>query len=198
MERHQRDTNRARCTAIGGLLLVLACLAACARPPGPSPTVIAMLSPSASPTPTVTATPVATHTPSPMPSPTRTRTPTSTATATATPSPTPTPDPRRPVVAFVSDWAGDDDVYLLDPASGALLNLTGGMAPGEERDPTFADGGRTLLYRANAGGGWATYCLDLATGARSPFANPDGAYRRRLAFDPTLALCIACASAAER
>jgi TolB protein len=66
------------------------------------------------------------------------------------------------VVAFVSDWAGDDDVYLLDPSTGALLNLTD--APGEDRDPAFAPDGRTLFYRSNRGGKWAFYGVDLATG----------------------------------
>jgi TolB protein len=99
-------------------------------------------------------------------------------------------------VAFVSDWAGDDDIYLLDPSSGALLNLTGKDQASEERDPVFAADGRALLYRANAGEGWVTYRLDLATGNRAllPGSVGEGAYRGRLALDPSGSGAYVCES----
>jgi TolB protein len=103
-----------------------------------------------------------------VPTATETAVPTATRTPTATASPT--PDPRRRVVAFASDWAGDDDVYLLDLESGALVRVT--HAPGEDRDPVFAPDGRYLFYRSNAGGTWAFYGIDLATGERA--ARVDG------------------------
>ena len=118
--------------------------------------------------PTVTASPTATASP--------------TVTPTLTPTFTPTPDPRRLVVAFVSDWSGDDDVYLLDPATGNVVNLT--HAPGEDRDPVFSPDGRSLLFRSNASGSWAFYGIDLQTGERVPLPDDDlttTAYRGNLA-----------------
>ena len=135
-------------------------------------------------TPALTATvvpPTATPTWSPTPAATATPTPSPVPTATATA----TPIPPRPIVAFVSDWAGDDDIYLLDPSSGALIQLTAG--PGEERDPVFAPDGRSLLYRSNAEGRWAFYRFDLVTGeaaAAPELGLPDLAYQGGLACDP--------------
>jgi TolB protein len=86
------------------------------------------------------------------------------------------------VVAFTSDWAGDDDVYLLDLLSGTLVRVT--QAPGEDRDPTFTPDGQRLFYRSNADGAWAYYDVDLATGERSRPVDglpPGSAYRVRMA-----------------
>ena len=91
-------------------------------------------------------------------------------------------DPRRLLIAFVSDWSGDDDVYVLDPATGELVNLT--RAPGEDRDPVFSVDGRLLIFRSNAGGSWASYSVDLQTGQRAPLSDDDRtttAYRGHLA-----------------
>jgi TolB protein len=65
---------------------------------------------------------------------------------------------------------GDDDIYLLDLASGGLVRVT--HTPGEERDPAFSPDGRYLFYRSNTGGRWAFYAIDLATGERA--ARVDG------------------------
>ncbi len=89
------------------------------------------------------------------------------------------------MVAFVSDWAGDDDIYLLDPSSGALSRLT--VGPGEEREPVFSPDGRSLLYRSNVHGGWAFYRFDLLTGEHSPapeLGTPDHVYQGGLTCDP--------------
>jgi TolB protein len=107
------------------------------------------------------------------------QTPTIAPTQTPVPTQTPTRDPRHRMVAFVSDWAGDDDVYLLSLETGEWINLTrpagseaGGADVGrafatEERDPAFAPDGRTLTFRSDAGGSWAFYEIDLVTGART-------------------------------
>jgi len=86
-------------------------------------------------------------------------------------------------VAFVSDWTGDDDVYLLNVQTGQVVNLTHG--PGEDRDPAFSADGRALLFRSDVGGGWAFYQIDLATGQRSPMPGSPGgttAYRGHISW----------------
>ena len=151
-------------------------LVGCAAPTvPPTPT----LSPSPTFRPTATWTPVSTSTPTPAP--TSTPTPTPTSTSTSTPTPTSTPDPRRPLLAFVSDRTRNDDLYLFDPATGDVVNVT--HSPAEERDPVFSPDGRWLIFRSNAGGAWAFYRLDLETGERSRYPGDDettSAYRGRL------------------
>jgi TolB protein len=89
------------------------------------------------------------------------------------------------VVAFVSDRAGSDDVYLLELESGEVIQLT--QASGEDRDPAFAPDGRTLAYRSNVEGGWAFYQIDLLTGTHTSL---DGdktaptAYQGHLTWNP--------------
>ena len=161
------------------LLLAAACGGSDPAAPTPSPAATQAAPPSATMRPTQAPPPTLTATPLPTRSTTPTSTPTPAATATATPV------PPRPIVAFVSDWAGDDDVYLLDPASGALVQLTAG--PGEDRDPAFSPDGRSLLYRSNAGGPWAFYRFDLVTGERAlapELGMPDVAYQGGLTCDP--------------
>ena len=93
--------------------------------------------------------------------------------------PTPTTDPRQRVVAFSSDVAGNDDIYLWSLDTGALVRLTDG--PAEERDPALSADGQSLSYRSNVGGTWELYQLDLATGEHSPITRGDVAatYRAR-------------------
>ena len=174
--------DRTRLHSLRRVLLLCACaclwLGGCAagdtsRPPPtaalPSVTVSTPVRPTSTPLPTKEAS-------RPLPTPTRTKTPAPTPTRTPTPSPVPSPTAaaRRAVLAFVSDWTGDDDVYLLDLGSGALTNLT--HAPGEDRDPAFAPGGRSLVFRSNARGTWALERIDLVTGNRTPLpAEGEGA-----------------------
>jgi TolB protein len=99
--------------------------------------------------------------------------------------PTPAPKVLYPLVAFVSDRTGDDDIYLLNRATGQVVNLT--HAPGEDRDPVFAPDGRSLAFRSNVEGRWAFYRIDLATGVRTALFDPSaeqGAYVGRLAWSP--------------
>lgn len=158
-----------------GLLILLA--VSCASPDPPT------LSPTSTPTRerTPTALPPTATLP---PSPTSTAAPTATATAapTSTPSPTPAVAAQRIVAAFVSDWAGDDDIYLLDLETGTLANLTHG--PGEDRDPAFVPGGQALVYRSNQDGHWLFYQIDLQTGERTllPGQGEDQAYRGRATY----------------
>ena len=99
-------------------------------------------------------------------------TPSPTRRPTSTPVPTSVPDPRRHVIAFVSDWMGNDDVYLYDLDTRSVVNLTGGQA--EDRDPVFAPDGRSLLVRSDAEGAWAFYRIDLASGERAALADGAG------------------------
>jgi TolB protein len=179
---HQR-TRELECSAaftrqVARAVLVCLCLglaiAGCGRKhlptalPDPTLAVTATPSPGPETADPVTSTPTSTPTLTPTPSPV----PTSTATPTLTPSPTPSPTPttRRPVVAFVSDVSGDDDVYLLDVETDEVLNLT--SDPAEDRDPAFAPDGQALIFRSNTSGSWAFYRIDLATGARTALADP--------------------------
>lgn len=165
-----------------GMRLVLFCLTiglgltGCIRP---SPT----SAPTATPWPTFTLTVTATPTAMPSSTPISTPSPTlsPTWTPTATPTPSPTPDLRRPLVAFVSDLARNDDIYLLDPATGEVIRIT--RSPAEERDPVFSPDGQWLIFRSNAEGGWAFYRIDLRTGEYGlyPGETPTlTAYRGRL------------------
>lgn len=79
--------------------------------------------------------------------------------------PSPTPDIRRLLIAFVSDYARNDDIYLLDPTTGDVWPLV--QSPAEERDPVFAPDGDSLAFRSNAGGSWVWYRLDLETGRQT-------------------------------
>lgn len=86
-------------------------------------------------------------------------------------------------MAFVSDWAGNDDIYLFDLASGAIVRLAGGI--GEERDPAFSPDGRSLSYRTNEGGAWAYVRYDLASGEQSVlYEGGIGGYLGALACRP--------------
>ena len=167
------------------LCLLLLLTASCGRSDPEASTVI----PAATPTDPVGAVLQSTKVPPTLtvtPSATPTLTPVPTATPTSTSTPTPTPIPPHSLVAFVSDWAGDDDIYLLDAAARALIRLTD--AQGEDRDPVFSPDGHSLLYRSNAGGSWAFYRVDLRTGERtlaSELGTAGKAYEGSLTCDPS-------------
>jgi TolB protein len=90
--------------------------------------------------------------------------------------------PRRLVVAFHSDWAGSDDIYLLDPKQGRLAQLTFGA--GEERDPVFSPDGKSLLYRTNAEGPWTHVLVDLESGQHRRLQSDSEGYRGKVAWSP--------------
>jgi TolB protein len=86
------------------------------------------------------------------------------------------------LVAFVSDFTGDDDVYIFDPSTKQVINLT--HAPGEDRDPVFSVDGQWVIFRSNAGGSWAYHRIALAAGERMRLPGDDrstSAYRGRFA-----------------
>jgi TolB protein len=96
------------------------------------------------------------------------------------------------VIAFVSDWAGDDDIYLYDLDSENLINLTGAdkgaNASGQDRDPAFGPDGQTLTFRSDVSGHWAYYQIDLRTGVQTPLIDGHAEplpYRGRLSWGAT-------------
>ena len=125
---------------LGGLLTVVALLAACGVETAPTPTPTSEI---VTPTPTATATatptatliPAPTHTPTPTLTPTPTSTPTPTPTATPSPTPTPllesaVPLVRESVVKVISGAVRISGVVLRDPASHILTaSLPLGVGP---------------------------------------------------------------------
>jgi len=72
------------------------------------------------------------------------------------------PDGR--FIAFVSDRAGNEDIYLApasapgDPAQQVAITQT----PDQEHAPAWAPGGRQLAFAANENKSWGIYLVDLA------------------------------------
>lgn len=90
---------------------------------------------------------------------------TQTAAASLTPSVTPTttftppPGPLEPYeIVFYSDRSGNDDIYLL-ALDGTEHRLTGSAA--NEREPSCAPDGRSLVYASDASGSWEIYWQPL-------------------------------------
>jgi TolB protein len=93
------------------------------------------------------------------------------------------------VVAFVSPRTGDDDIYLLDPLTGQIANLT--AHPAEDRDPAWSPDGIRLAFASNRDGNRELYLWAAADGSitrlttdpaydGAPAWSPDGT---RLAFE---------------
>jgi TolB protein len=93
------------------------------------------------------------------------------------------------VVAFISPRTGDDDIYLLNPVTGQIANLT--AHPAEDRDPTWSPDGTHLAFTSHRDGNWELYLWSAADGSvtrlttnpaydGAPAWSPDGA---RLAFE---------------
>jgi TolB protein len=92
-------------------------------------------------------------------------------------------------VAFVSPRTGDDDIYLLEPPTGQVANLTAHLA--EDRDPAWSPDGTSLAFASHRDGNWEMYLWSAVDGSitrlttdpaydGAPAWSPDGA---RLAFE---------------
>lgn len=114
-----------------------------------------------------------TVTPSPTPSPSPSPNPTPTATATLTPG--------RQTVAFVSDYEGNDEIYLLAPNDGTIVNLT--RHPADDKSPAWSPDGQRLVFQSHRDGNWELYLLDVAGGAVTRLTD-NLAYEGRPAWSP--------------
>ena len=130
-----------------------------------------------SPTDMATSTPAppatATSSPTPYPSPSPTPTPVPTATAT--------PLPGRQTVAFVSDYEGNDEIYLLALDDGTIANLT--HHPADDKAPAWSPDGRRLAFQSHRDGNWELYLLDVVSDAVTRLTD-NLAYDGRPAWSP--------------
>ncbi|MEB2289454.1 MAG: hypothetical protein OZ934_15280 [Anaerolineae bacterium] len=109
---------------------------------------------------------------------------TQTARARITPTNTPAPLPDEPYqVVFYSDRDGNDDLFLMT-LNGAERRLTGSLA--NEREPSCAPDGRSVVYASDASGSYQIHLLRLDGSAPvaltasagmsfAPVFSPDGA-----------------------
>jgi TolB protein len=134
---------------------------------GNSPTPVSQATPLP---PTATTIPTATPTavPTLMPSPTSTSSP------TPTPPPTATPPTGANLIAFDTQRDGNGEIYLLDSASGQLINLT--RHPADDRAPAWRPDGRAIAFESRRDGNWEIYVLDLTDASLSRLTD-------NLAFD---------------
>lgn len=78
------------------------------------------------------------------------------------------PDQTR--LAFVSNQAGDFDIWMLDLAAGELEQLTQGQ--GADDSPAFSPDGRQLGFVSNRSGPMSIWLLDLQSRALQQFELP--------------------------
>ena len=109
---------------------------------------------------------------------------TQTARALITPTNTPAPPPDEPYqVVFYSDRDGSDDLFLMT-LNGAERRLTG--SPANEREPSCAPDGRSVVFASDASGSYQIHLLRLDGSAPvaltasagmsfAPVFSPDGA-----------------------
>ncbi|MBN1284208.1 MAG: PD40 domain-containing protein [Anaerolineae bacterium] len=83
--------------------------------------------------------------------------------ATPTPAavadaPTPTPDSRN-LLAFVSDWDGDWELFVADIAGNQVFQVTNNDA--DDQEPVWSPDGARLAFASDRAGDWNIYVLDL-------------------------------------
>jgi Tol biopolymer transport system component/LysM repeat protein len=89
-----------------------------------------------------------------------------------TAAPTFTPTPGQPyAIAFYSDRYGSDDLFLMT-AGGQQRLLLGTAA--NEREPSCAPDGTSLVYASDASGSYQLYRLDLASGQSTQLTDSAG------------------------
>ena len=96
--------------------------------------------------------------------------------STRTPTPTPTPRPvttgtSSGVIAFSSERDGNQEVYLLDLATGMQTNLT--KNPADDGYPKWSADRQRIAFSTNRDGKWQVYMM-----------NRDGTGQRNLTKDP--------------
>jgi TolB protein len=118
-----------------------------------------------------------------MPNPIVTATPPTIAAPSPTPSPvaTATPIPGQRSVAFVSDYEGNDEIYLLALDDGTVVNLT--RNPAGDKSPAWSPDGRRLAFQSHRDGNWELYLLDVASGTVTRLTD-DLAYDGRPTWSP--------------
>jgi serine/threonine-protein kinase len=128
--------------------------------------------------PTVEASPIASQTQLPP-----SATPLPTSTSTSTPLPTATPFGGGGLIAFQSDRAGGNDIYVMQGDGSGVTQLTFGIA--DDRAPAWSPDGREIAYQSNDGGDYEIHAISVPGGQDrqitrnecndySPVYSPDG------------------------
>jgi TolB protein len=64
-------------------------------------------------------------------------------------------------LAYDSDVAGNDEIYVLPADGGPSINVTN--HPAEDRYPAWSPDGQHLAFQSNRDGNWEIYSLALET-----------------------------------
>jgi serine/threonine protein kinase/Tol biopolymer transport system component len=102
-----------------------------------------------------------THTPIPS-SPTALPTATVVPTATAVPTAASTPFGGGRWIAFQSDRAGNNDIYVMESDGSGVTQLTFGLA--DDRAPAWSPDGREIAFQSNEGGDYEIYAVNVLGG----------------------------------
>ena len=88
--------------------------------------------------------------------------------------------PDRSMVAFTSDRAGNDDIYLIDWETGEITQITDD--PAKDSDPAWSPSGEQLAFSSDRSGNEAVWVMDadgtnprmVAESVSKPHWHPDG------------------------